>query len=107
MDLGDFVQLAGGASALIAAIGWAARQVGESVALLAKARAAKLTAEAALAGAGAKALEDALERVDRLEERVEALEASEVRCRQELDMERRARITAEGRLAELEQAIEG
>lgn len=122
MDLGDFVQLAGGASALIAAVSLAARQATESLAALAKARAAKLSAEAAQDHAGAKALEDALERVDKLEARVgelehelvaereraasERIQAVEDRrylegqvavMQQELAAERRARVAAEER----------
>jgi predicted nucleic acid-binding Zn-ribbon protein len=129
MDISDFVQWAGGASALIASLSWAWRQGVESLATLAKARAArtnaeaaKLTAEAAQDIAGARALEDALERVDKLEGRVgelegalqaaeerrevELLAAADARCHlegqlhilgQELDVERRARGQAEDR----------
>jgi hypothetical protein len=109
MDLGDFVQWAGGASALIAALSWAVRQGSESLAVLAKARAArtnaeaaKITAEAAQDVAGAKALEDALERVDKLEGRVGelegALQAAEERREVELLAAADARCHLEGQV---------
>ncbi len=135
ITISEFVQWAGGASALIAALSWAAKQGMEAIGLLAQARAAreqaaaaKITAEAAQDVAGAKALEDALERVDRLEERVAELErereekddrirhleGQQAVQQQQLDAERRAREAAEGResalareLAELRLAITG
>lgn len=118
MDISEFVQWAGGSSALIAAFAWAVRQGTESLAVMVRARAArtqaeaaKLTAEAAQDVAGAKALEDALERVDKLEgrvselereheekdDRIRHLEGQQVVQQEQLDVECRARLAAEGR----------
>jgi len=114
MDISDFVQWAGGASALIAALSWAARQATESLAVMARARAArtqaeaaKVTAEAAQDVAGAKALEDALERVDKLEARVEELETTSANQARELETERDARQHWEGQVHVLQEQLAG